>query len=154
MYNPTEEEKIRRLEVAILGRARRREWKRKWVLTEKGRESVHKTATSDAGKARQKKYSRSEKGRATRKEWADRLRTEIFNHYGNSCKCCGESTKEFLCIDHIDNGRGNPATRHGMGITFYHWLKKNGYPAGLQTLCHNCNASKGLFGRCPHNRGV
>jgi len=79
-----------------------------------------------------------------------RLRNEILDHYGKKCACCGETTIEFLAIDHI-NGGGN-AHRRKIGRTnLYTWLKANNYPDGFQTLCHNCNMSKGFYGYCPHN---
>jgi len=32
-------------------------------------------------------------------------------------------------------------------------LRKEGYPGGIQILCHNCNTGKEIFGRvkCPHH---
>jgi hypothetical protein len=55
-----------------------------------------------------------------------------------------------LALDHI-NGEGprQPGRRVG-GNTFYAWLKKQGYPAGLRVLCHNCNCAKGRDRDCPH----
>lgn len=56
----------------------------------------------------------------------------------------------FLCIDHIDGG-GNKHRAEIKG-DFYRWLIDNNFPPGFQTLCHNCNMAKGLYGRCPHER--
>jgi hypothetical protein len=94
------------------------------------------------------------------KEGRDRwkqIRIEVLNHYGNKCACCGETTPEFLSIDHI-NGGGNGHRKaleengvkkhHGSG--FYKWLIDNNYPDGFQLLCHNCNFAKGHYGKCPH----
>lgn len=77
------------------------------------------------------------------------LRVRVFQHYGMSCACCGESTFEFLTIDHI-NGGGRKH-RKGTG-NFYSQLEKEGFPEGLQTLCWNCNCAKGIHGICPHQR--
>ena len=66
------------------------------------------------------------------------------------CQCCGEREEKFLALDHI-NGEGprHPVRRSG-GNSFYAWLKKQGFPPGLQVLCHNCNCAKGRTRDCPH----
>jgi hypothetical protein len=88
------------------------------------------------------------------------LRLEVIAAYGGHCKCCGESTLEFLAIDHV-NGDGGAHRRSikesakGGDIPayeFYNWLKNNGYPGGFQILCHNCNVAKGMYGTCPHRK--
>jgi hypothetical protein len=35
------------------------------------------------------------------KKWHAKLRGEYIEPYGNKYKCCGETTYEFLTIDHI-----------------------------------------------------
>jgi len=79
------------------------------------------------------------------------LKGEVFLAYGTACACCGETTYEFLSIDHT-NGDG---AKHRKEIgtyssAIYKWLKKNNYPPGFRTLCMNCNYALGLFGYCPH----
>jgi hypothetical protein len=37
------------------------------------------------------------------------------------------------------------------GNVFFAWLKREGYPPGLQVLCHNCNCAKGKKATCPHS---
>jgi predicted restriction endonuclease len=81
------------------------------------------------------------------------LRKEIFSHYGNRCACCGEDIYEFLCIDHINGGGNKHRKEVGTGTRFYNWLKNNNYPDGFQILCQNCNSAKGLYGKCPHQKG-
>lgn len=85
-------------------------------------------------------------------ESLDRLRVETFAAYGGACQCCGEPERKFLSIDHINGGGNAERRRIGRpgGVVFYRWLRKNGYPPGYQTLCHNCNLAKGFFGTCPH----
>lgn len=42
---------------------------------------------------------------------------------------------------------------HGLqDIKAYHWIKRNGFPAGFRVLCLNCNFARGIYGRCPHER--
>ena len=47
-----------------------------------------------------------EKRHANARKWHQARKAEAIEHYGKVCACCGESTYEFLCIDHI-NGGGN-----------------------------------------------
>ena len=83
------------------------------------------------------------------------VRREALVHYSGAdvrCQCCGEREERFLALDHI-NGQGprHPTRRSG-GNSFYGWLKKQGFPPGLQVLCHNCNCAKGKNRECPHLR--
>lgn len=86
------------------------------------------------------------------KEYNRKIRKMAIDAYGGKCNCCGETTHEFLGIDHI-NGGGSKHRRElvNQGTTVYLWLKKNQYPLGYQVLCHNCNLAKGFYGKCPHN---
>lgn len=80
-----------------------------------------------------------------------RCRLEVLEHYGGNppkCACCGESTIQFLALDHI-NGHTKGEPRGGRPI--YTWLRKKGFPSGFQILCHNCNLAKGFYGKCPHS---
>lgn len=78
-------------------------------------------------------------------------RAELFEHYGDSCQCCGESVAVFLAIDHINGGGTKERREFGRASgQLYYWLRKNNWPAGFQTLCHNCNWAKHALGRCPH----
>jgi hypothetical protein len=86
------------------------------------------------------------------REWQRRLKAEVIEHYGKACACCGETTYEFLCIDHINGGGNKHREELGCTRNFYSWLKKNGYPEGFRTLCHNCNQSLGYNGFCPHQQ--
>lgn len=79
-------------------------------------------------------------------------RSQVFGHYGRSCACCG--TIEDLSIDHV-NGDGHAhrmelfgKSQGRAGSTFYHWLVKQGFPPGYQTLCRPCNTSKGRGKNC------
>ena len=75
-------------------------------------------------------------------------RLTCINHYGGKCACCGEMRYEFLTIDHINGGGGKH--RAEIGGHIYRWLIKNNMPLGFRVLCHNCNASIGLYNYCPH----
>lgn len=118
---------------------------------------------SDSARANTKRYQGSEKYRAylksvhnsqkyilKRREHNKQIRITTLNAYGNACQCCGESTYEFLSIDHMNND--GSAHRKEVGNKICRWLRKNNYPEGFQILCHNCNQAKGLYGTCPHLR--
>lgn len=91
----------------------------------------------------------------TREIW-HKLRIEIFDRYGWSCKCCGETIKEFLSLDHINNDGyldKNPGGSKKSGKELYLLVKKNNFPDTFQTLCMNCNWGKKIGnGICPHNK--
>lgn len=106
---------------------------------------------------------------SNRKEWRDAHREELskygfayraevrlqaFCHYGGNpprCACCGESTLEFLTIDHIGGGgtaHRRQIGRGGTSIAIY--LRKRGFPPGYQILCYNCNCAQAFAKICPH----
>jgi len=89
---------------------------------------------------------------ANSRKWHQARKAEAIEHYGKVCACCGESTYEFLCIDHINGGGNRHRKQLGCSRNFFHWLKRNGFPEGFRTLCHNCNQSLGYNGYCPHQR--
>ncbi|KKM23808.1 hypothetical protein LCGC14_1611350, partial [marine sediment metagenome] len=80
-------------------------------------------------------------------------RLDCINHYSdnkNECECCGENHLEFLAIDHIHNNGSEERKRVKMYLPLY--LKRKGFPEGYRILCHNCNASLGYYGYCPHKK--
>lgn len=99
------------------------------------------------------------KKRVYQLSWRQKLRREALIAYGGlKCACCGESTLEFLGIDHID-GDGNKhfdpkygGKKRLGGNYLYRWLRHHNYPPGFQVLCHNCNLAKGFYGICPHQK--
>jgi hypothetical protein len=89
---------------------------------------------------RQREYSR---------EYQQKIKAEVIQHYGSVCACCSENRLIFLVIDHINGGGNKEHNKVGHGTSFYRWLKKQEYPSGYQVLCHNCNFAKHM-GVCPH----
>lgn len=77
----------------------------------------------------------------------------VLKHYGNKCKCCGETQYEFLSIDHINNDgakhRKQIAQEGGIRDICV-WIIKHNFPNFLQILCYNCNCAKQFAGYCPH----
>ena len=86
-----------------------------------------------------------------------RLRSELFAAYGGVCACCGESSEEFLTLDHIGGGGAKERRSlgwQGLGTSFYLLLKKQGWPKDrYQLLCMNCNWATRHGKICPHQRG-
>jgi hypothetical protein len=87
------------------------------------------------------------------RDYTVRLRTKVYTHYGNKCRCCGENEFWFLSIDHV---KGNGAA-HWRALKiktmaqFYSWIIKHRYPKSLQLLCFNCNCGRYRNGGiCPH----
>lgn len=99
------------------------------------------------------KAANREKSLESKRKTNRKMRTEALDAYGWKCACCKEDTEQFLSIDHMNGGGG--AHRREIGSSsIYSWLRKNKYPEGFQTLCHNCNMAKGFYGRCPHTVSV
>lgn len=91
-----------------------------------------------------------------RKGYSRNIRLRVLKHYGGdtpSCACCGETTYEFLSLDHIDGGGNDDRKVNGAGTQFQLYLIRNSFPQGIQVLCHNCNLAKGFYGTCPHEVG-
>jgi hypothetical protein len=83
-------------------------------------------------------------------------RNIILEHYGARCACCGETTREFLTIDH----KNNDGARHKKELKtrdpqrVYKWIIDNNFPNTFQILCYNCNCAKGVYGYCPHQSNI
>ena len=107
-------------------------------------------------------YKNLEKQRETQRAWGikhkrrlmvqhrtqrQKVKAEILTHYGNgrlACGKCGFEDVRALTIDHLDGGGQRQLQKLGLkaGITFYYWLRTQGYPMGYQTLCANCQFIK------------
>lgn len=86
--------------------------------------------------------------------YLDKFRIKVFDYYGSTCNCCGETNKMFLTIDHVNND-GNihrhPGGRRISGVHLYRIIVRDSYPDGYQVLCMNCNYGKHVNGGvCPH----
>ena len=99
----------------------------------------------------------AEKNKITNRRRVARFKREVLAHYGDvlQCFCCHEGNPDLLELDHIE-GDGAAHRRKiggknsiGSGV-FYYWLKKNGFPPGLQLSCATCNRAKHRHGHCPH----
>lgn len=79
------------------------------------------------------------------------FRTKVLNQYGHACACCGESTYEFLTIDHVHND-GHLDRKQGFrGPKLLRKIVAENYPDHYQILCYNCNGAKSTCPNgCPH----
>lgn len=78
------------------------------------------------------------------------LKQKVYDHYGHSCSCCGETSPAFLTIDHVNND-GWEHRKTVAPAQLYGWLVRNGFPADFQILCYNCNCGRYRNGgTCPH----
>ena len=79
-----------------------------------------------------------------------RLYDAAFQAYGGyRCVWCGIDDPIVMTLDHIANdGAAQRRALRKTGAAFYKWLRDEGYPAGFQVLCMNCNHAK------MRNRGV
>lgn len=93
------------------------------------------------------------KRRASEKMRRRNLKLEAFNNYGGKCACCGESTIEFLEMDH-EGGWGHKHRDHNGrrygGQSLWRWMKKNNWPSGFRVLCGSCHSAISYWGYCPH----
>ena len=99
--------------------------------------------------------SKNKKGEYAR-DYKKATKLEVFSAISNNhleCACCKENSDiNLLTVDHIEGRKNVGHGRSFSGDRLYTWLRKNNYPKGFQLLCWNCNATKGLFGVCPHQR--
>ena len=101
-----------------------------------------------------KSYQKHKERRlATTKKYHRQLKLEVLGHYSNGqphCACCGETIIEFLGIDHSGGGGIDHRAKVGSTYRLYLWLRRNSYPNGYRTLCHNCNLATSWGRICPH----
>jgi len=93
---------------------------------------------------------------ASMREKRRQLKWTTIERLGGKCACCGETSPEFLTVDHI-NGDG---AAHRKGLTgksrassmkIYKDIRNQGYPLDkYRVLCFNCNCAIGCWGYCPH----
>jgi len=77
-----------------------------------------------------------------------RERKIVLAGYGNKCACCGETTPQFLTIDHVNNDGHKD---RGRGFKLFARIIRQGFPADYRILCFNCNCGRELNGGiCPH----
>lgn len=78
----------------------------------------------------------------------------VLSGYGQRCNCCGETTRLFLQLDHVNNDGNLEKRINGKRLKTEDILRKairNNFPSCYQILCANCNHGKERNGGvCPH----
>ncbi len=97
------------------------------------------------------------------------IRKAVFIKYGGKCTCCGETTIDFLTIDHKNNDGAKErksgysqkrlGSNRGIGTSdLYRKYLKEPLREDLQILCANCNTAKqnrkNFGGKCPHQLSI
>ena len=76
------------------------------------------------------------------------LRALVIEAYGGICACCGNASKKFLTIDHVNNN--GAAERRTVTNNVCLRLKRLNFPPEYRLLCFNCNCGRALNdGICP-----
>lgn len=118
---------------------------RRAAMTTEDREAIRRAG-------RERYVEKRERIIASQKKYRQSQKDAILDHYGRFCACCGEDEPVFLSLDHI-NGDGaahRREMRKRSGASLYALLIKEGFPAGFQVLCFNCNFAKRTGNACPH----
>ena len=95
-----------------------------------------------------------EKNKLQRRRRRLRLRDQILDAYGHACACCGETTREFLAIDHVNNDGHKDRREDSSDIRRFQKIIADGFPDRFQLLCHNCHHAKTFYKykTCPCKR--
>lgn len=91
--------------------------------------------------------------RADRFQRSRAIRDATYLALGGACACCGETTKEFLSVDHVQqDGAEHRRQLDNQTSRLHYELRRLGYPKDrFRLLCMNCNCSLGRYGYCPHS---
>lgn len=104
--------------------------------------AYHK-ANAEASSAAVKRWNEQHPGLKNLRcaSYTEKVKLEVFEHYGGACVHCGIADPDVLTIDHIaQNGAEHrKSMRGGRKNSMAGWLRSNGYPEGFRLLCYNCN---------------
>jgi hypothetical protein len=121
---------------------RRRQWRE---------DPDYRARNQEAGR-RYREKNKAELARRARVRYRD-MRASLIRLYDGRCCCCGETTHEFLALDHVSGG-GSVHRREENPTDLFRRLVKEGVPdPTYRLLCHNCNHARAHYGECPHVRG-
>lgn len=103
-------------------------------------------------KDRMKQWQAENRDKIRDARWKRKL--AVIERYGGRCACCGESTPEFMTVDHIGGWGKDHRAESGLTYNMVAYLYARPILPGFRILCFNCNCSLGMFGRCPHQEEV
>lgn len=80
-----------------------------------------------------------------------KIRDLVYEKYGNICKCCKETNRLFLTIDHVNNDGHKERNGGGSSDRTHRQIIVENFPKRFQLLCYNCNCGRARNGgKCPH----
>lgn len=90
---------------------------------------------------------------AERRGYNRGFRIKLLEAYGPYCRCCGETTPEFLELHHVNEDGAEHRRQIGRGPeALYRWAERHGFPDTLAVTCANCHAADTYYGGCPHKK--
>jgi hypothetical protein len=134
-------------------RASRRAWKERNPDKQREGQRAWKQRNREHVRAYQREWKANnpENVKAQSAAAWQKLRREVIEAYGGLCRCCGVSDLPFLTIDHVNVDGAAHRKLVGAGAPMYYDIRRRGFPAGFQVLCHNCNQGRYINGGiCPH----
>lgn len=91
--------------------------------------------------------------RIGRRDYSRKFRIKLLDAYGPYCRCCGETTVEFLEMHHVNEDGAEHRRQIGRGPeALYRWAQRHGFPDTLAVTCANCHAAETYYGGCPHKK--
>lgn len=86
------------------------------------------------------------------RKYREKVREKCLAYYGGKCVCCGETKKEFLTFDHINNDGAKHRKQYKGAVALTTWLAAHDFNRAsefqIQILCANCNHAKAYYGGC------
>lgn len=86
------------------------------------------------------------------RRYREKLRLAALAKTGMACACCGENDVQVLTIDHVHGGGNIHRKLVGGVFGVFRLIRDTDDMSAFQTLCWNCNLSKGFHGACAHKR--
>jgi hypothetical protein len=84
-------------------------------------------------------------------EWRWRRRLKVIALHGGECKCCGETTPQWLEIHHVDDdGKKHRMEMRNSSNALLKDLLDHPNKYKIEILCSNCHRAITVFGKCPH----
>src|SRR3990167_2010786 len=101
-------------------------------------EKIENKKLVDKYKTSNNETFRANKAKASKKH-SNKIKQTLFDVYGRKCACCGETTEEFLTLEHI---KGQNGKKYKSGYEAWKEAIKEYKPDLYEVLCMNCNFVK------------